>query len=116
MVGRKWSAKLLPVSTQGREEMSQILEDRVTIFFIAGTSEEWVAAKMKELGIANYDKVTPTQTESNVYGLAQKYYINLDGVIGTLYQDQLEALWKLPQVKVMLQDLTRNPYLGPVMD
>lgn len=104
-------AKLLPVISH-----ESVLQDRVTVFFTAGTSSEWIELTFKKLGIKTYFKSTATEHEYRAYGNAKKYVFHFDGIIGSLYQDQLKALWEMKQVKSLKQDLMRNPYLGPQLD
>jgi hypothetical protein len=104
-------AKLLPVSSS-----EQLLQDQVTIYFTSGTASEWIEKTFKELGIEKYFKSELTYHEYRAFGNAKKYVFEFEGVIGSLFQDQLKELWRMKQVKFVNHDLMRNPYLPPQVD
>lgn len=103
-------AKLLPIC------YDKLLHDAITVFFTEGTSAERIEEIFAALGIENYTAYGSTETEFAAFGKAKKYIFVFNSVIGTEYQDQLEALWNMPQVKFLKQDTLRNPYLPPVLD
>jgi hypothetical protein len=99
-------AKLLPVV-----DATQLLEDQVTVFFTSGASPDQIIALFRQAGIPSYFKSTPTESEKQAYGNAQKYVIRLTTVIGTAYLKPLRILWNSPLVKLLTQDTFRNPFL-----